>query len=518
MEPSARALLDAVAAITADLRLPDVQRRVVASACALADAEQGVLAVLGTDQQFSEVVQVGGSAEYHGVGDLPTGPGVLAVPIRVRGKMFGHLRLTGKRDGEAFSDHDEEWVGELAAAAGVAIDNATRYEQALQRERWREASQQVTAALLTGDDGNATLHTIADRARQVANASAAGVALPGELDPSTLVFEVIASPDPDHHRLIGATVPAEGTATGVAFTSGEPVVVRQYGGHVVTQQEGTATSVPPAVKDLDSAVAVPLVVGSETLGVLVVTKFQDEVPFTELEVELVRDFAGHAALAVEFARAEDDRRRLAVYEDRDRIARDLHDLVIQRLFAIGLGLEGLTRLTTQPELADRVTGFVQDLDRTIRDVRNSIFSLREPAEVHGGVRSDLLRLAQDSVGLLGFEPRISFDGPLDTAVTGPVRSDLITTVREALSNVAEHAEASSVSIEVLVGRNGRRLTLTVVDDGIGTAGESGRTRGLATLRRLAARWNGTLSVLPRAAGGTKLEWTAVLDHSPGGDG
>jgi signal transduction histidine kinase len=199
-----------------------------------------------------------------------------------------------------------------------------------------------------------------------------------------------------------------------------------------------------------------------------------------------------------------------VLEDRDRIARDLHDLVIQRLFAIGLGLEGLSRLTTQPELAGQVTGFVRDLDRTIRDVRNSIFSLQEPAEAHAGVRSDLLRMAQDSAGMLGFEPRISFDGPLDAAVAGPVRSDLLATVREALSNVARHAEASSASVEVFVDRDGGRLSLQVVDDGTGIPEDLPRKSGLANLAQRAERWHGKLSVERRPGGGTKLAWTAVL--------
>jgi signal transduction histidine kinase len=510
IETSARALLDAVVGIAADLRLPDVLRRIVESACELVDAEHGVMAELLPEHRLGTLIEVGGRHGYRRLEDLPSGPGTLTVPIRSRDTVFGRLCLTGKRGDGVFAERDREWVVALAAAASIALDNASLYEQALRRERWREASQQVTAALLAGEDSTTTLHTIADRARVVAHASGGAIALPSETDPAALTFEVIASPYPEYQRLVGATVPAEGTASGAAYTTGEPVVISHYGGHVAVQQANADLDVPPTIKDLDSAIAVPLIAGSEKLGVLLVVRFRDEEPFTEAEVELVRDFAAHAALAVEFARAEEDRRRLVVFEERDRIARDLHDLVIQRLFAIGLGLEGLGRLTTQPELAERVTGFVRDLDRTIRDVRNSIFSLQEPADAHGGVRSDLLRMAQDSVGFLGFEPRISFDGPLDAAVTGPVRSDLLATIREALSNVARHAEASAVSIEVFVDRDGHHLSLTVVDDGVGLAGEPPRLSGLANLRQRAARWHGTLSLEARPGGGTKLAWTAVL--------
>lgn len=506
IETSTRTLVDAVIGVAADLRLPAVLRRVVDAACAVTGAGYGVLAEVSAGNRLGRVVQSGEARWYRCPEDLPSGAGTIAVPVAA----FGQLCVAAKRDGGTFTEGDREYLLALAGAAESAIGNARRHEQALRRERWREASQQVTAALLGGEDSTTTLHSIADRARVVAHASGAAIALPGQADPSVLVFEVIASPDPDYLRLLGAVVPTDGTASGEAYTTGEPVVVSQYGGHVAVQQANTGLDVPPGVKDLDSAVAVPLVAGTEKLGVLLVVRFRDEDPFTEAEVEMVRDFAAHAALAIEFAHAEEDRRRLVVFEERDRIARDLHDLVIQRLFAIGLGLEGLGRLTSQPEVAGQVTGFVRDLDRTIRDVRNSIFSLQEPAEAHAGVRSDLLRMAQDSAGMLGFEPRISFDGPLDAAVAGPVRSDLLATVREALSNVARHAASSAVAIEVLVDQEGRRLSLAVVDDGVGVPVDVPLGSGLLNLERRAARWRGRLSVVPVTGGGTKLAWTAVL--------
>ncbi|HVW43219.1 MAG TPA: GAF domain-containing protein [Amycolatopsis sp.] len=508
MEPSAQALLDAVTGIAADLRLPAVRQHVVDRACALTGAAHGVFAALDAEQRIVGLAQAGESRTYRTAADLPCGPPALTTGLDARDQVAGRLCLTGKPGG--FTEGDEHIPAVLARAARIAMGNATLHEEALRRERWREASQQVMAALLTGESNSDTLHAIAERAREVARASIGAIALPSDTEPGTLVFEVIASPDPEHQHVAGVTVPTEGTASGVAYTSGKPVVVRQYGGFVVTQQAGSDTEMPPMVKDLDSAVAAPLVVGPETIGVLLVAKVRDKAPFTDSEVELVRDFATHAALAVEFARAEDDRRSLAVFQDRDRIARDLHDLVIQRLFAIGLGLEGLGRTAERPEIADKVSGFVRDLDRTIRDVRNSIFSLQEPAAARG-VRSDLLRLAQDSTTMLGFEPRVSFDGPLDSAVTGPMRSDLIATVREALSNVARHADASAVSVEVTVDRAGRRVTLTVIDDGVGMPDEMPGSDGLTNLKRRAERWHGTLSVRPRSTGGTALEWTAALE-------
>jgi signal transduction histidine kinase len=539
-------LLDAMVGVVQNMSLPDVLHRIVRSSCDLVDARYGALGVIGPERTLSEFIDVGISeAERAEIGPLPTGKGILGllidqphplriadlgahplaagfppnhppmrsflgVPVTVRDRVFGNLYLTEKRDGGGFTERDEEVVVALAAAAGVAIENATLFEQVQRRERWLAASYDVTTALLGGEDLTTTLRLIAERARVVAGASVGAIARPRDGDRSVLVFDIVEPPGPDADRLSGLSVPTENTATGIAFTTREPVVVRQYGDKVIRQQEGVADPLPPMVRDLDSAVSVPLIAGDETLGVLVVAKFHDRAPFTDTEVQLAKSFAGHAALAVQFARAEQDRRRLAVFEDRDRIARDLHDLVIQRLFATGLGLEGIGRLVTNSTAAERITGFVQDLDRTIRDIRNTIFSLQEPALAQGSLRSELLRTALDAAGTLGFEPRIGFDGPLDSAVPDQVRSDVVGTLHEALSNVARHASATRVAVEISVDRAGRRLTLVVDDNGIGIPAVLQRRSGLANIEERAARWRGTSSARSGPAGGTRLEWTVTL--------
>jgi signal transduction histidine kinase len=503
-ESSVRRLLDGVVRVAAEESLPDVLRRIVRSSCDLIGARNGTLGVLGPEGDFARFIEVGPDSAETG----EKGP-VLGVPITVRGDVYGNLYLTGKENGEEFTDRDREVADALAAAAGVAIENATLFEQTRSRERWLEASHQVTTALITGGDPGATLRLIAEQARIVAGASAGAIARPREDDPSTLVFEVVESDEGVQRRLAGITVPTEGTATGTAYTSGKPVVVRHYGDKVIAQQAGKDVELPAMVKDLDSAVAVPLTVGDQTLGVLMVAKFGDRAPFTDGEVRLVRTFAGHAALAMEFARAEEDRRRLAVLEDRDRIARDLHDLVIQRLFATALGLDGLRAAITDTTVAERVTGFVHELDRTIRDVRNSIFSLQEPAG-QDSVRAELLRLARDAAAMLGFEPRVGFDGPLDSTVPADLRAELLATLREGLSNVARHARATAVTVDVSVDANGHWVTLTVVDDGVGVPKSPPRRSGLANLIERADRWGGGCTVQPVPGGGTKLEWTATL--------
>ncbi|QFU85594.1 Redox sensor histidine kinase response regulator DevS [Amycolatopsis sp. YIM 10] len=482
-DPGAQRMLDAVISIAHGATVPEILDRVAGAACALTGAPEGV------------VLRAGAAP--------PEATDALVVPIEVRGERFGEVRLTGKQ----FTESDAELVRTLLTAAGGSIGNAALFEQSEQRERWLRASHDVTSALLAGEDPEATLRLIAERARLVAGATAGGIARPTDETATVLEFAVVEPPGPDADRLTGLTVPADGTATGMAFTTGEPVVVRRYGDHVTAQQAGTGVDLPQVVGDLDSAVAVPLRVGDETLGVLVVAKLRDEVPFTDTEVRLALTFGAHAALAMEFARAEQDRQRLAVLEDRDRIARDLHDLVVQRLFAIALGLESTGLLLDEPRVAERLRRFVDDLDATITEVRNSIFALQQPAE---GLRSRIARACAEAAPSLGFEPRVGFTGAVDAAVPSAVETDLFATLREALSNVARHSRATKVSVTVAVDGRGDGLRLTVADNGIGIPAQPTRRSGLENLAARAARWHGTSAVQGEPDRGTTLDWVIRL--------
>ncbi|MFJ9786440.1 GAF domain-containing sensor histidine kinase [Amycolatopsis sp. NPDC101161] len=496
------AILAAVAGIARELEVPAVLETAVAAVCDLVGARHGRVELTGPE---------GGVAEYGRAG----GNGVVELPVRAGAKVFGTFRVEPPA-GREFGPRERQVLGAVAGATAMAVDKAVLVGQMRRRERWLEASYDVTRALLATKDFHATLRLIAERARVVAGGTAGAIALPD--GPGQLVFDIVEPPGEDADRLTGVTVPTEGTATGVAYTTRKPVVVRDYGERVQEQQRDRAGSMPAMIKDLDSAISVPLIVGEETLGVLVVAKFRDKTPFTDAEVQLAETFAGHAALAVEFSRAQDARQQLAVFEDRDRIARDLHDLVIQRLFATGLGLEGVSRLIADQVVAGRVAGFAQDLDGTIREIRNSIFSLQAPAQAQGSLRAELLRVAVDARDTLGFEPRVGFDGPLDAAVPDAVRSDLIASLREALTNVARHAGATACSVEVTVDTAGRRLTLAVRDDGTGPPSGPGRVSGLGNLAARAARWGGTCGLAAAEAGGSRLEWTAELPARTGEQG
>lgn len=533
-------LLDAVVSVASDLSPPDVLRRIVQSSCDLVGAKYGALGVLGPDLGLAEFIYVGiGDDLRDHIGELPTGKGILGlltghpepirlqdlrehpqsygfppnhppmtsflgVPVRVRGEVFGNLYLTEKRDGGGFTTEDETVVVALAAAAGVAIENARLYEQTRLRESWLRASSELTKTLLAGRSHTSALQLVTAHAQDVSEAPLVALALPDDSQ-SNLVFEYTEGEQPvdfaGHHVNVEQCVLSE------AYRTGEPRIVQTLFGDDAIEWVGEP---PPGLKELGSALFVPLTAGQRALGVLVIAKHRGHPPYSDEELRMVRSFAANAALGIEFARAQEDRQRLAVFEDRDRIARDLHDLVIQRLFAIGLGLQGMTRLMVRPEISERIGGFVDELDQTIREIRRSIFSLQEPPDGPVSLRGEMLRVLQDAAGALGFEPTMSLDGPLDSLVPDEMRPDALASLRESLSNVARHAEAGSANVNVVVDRDGQELRITVRDNGKGMMLPPSRRSGLANIAQRAERWTGRCEIDSAPGQGTTIVWAVPL--------
>jgi signal transduction histidine kinase len=377
------------------------------------------------------------------------------------------------------------------------------------REQWLAASNAVAAGMLAGEDRDVTLLRVAQQARLAASAPVAAITRPMPRDDTTLSYEVVDADD-DTTSLLGLAIPVEGTVTGRAFRTGRSVVVRHYGDQMVAHQRSSPVRLPPLVKDLDSAIAVPLGVAGQPLGALTVARYADAAPFTEADVQLIENFAHHAALVIEFGRARDDRERLNILEDRHRIARDLHDIVIQRLYATGLRLYALSDKITQPENDSRAREIVEDIDDAIQHIRATIFALEEPEPPQGKPRAQLWHLIQQFADVLGFEPWVDFEGPLDTAIPASVCPDLRAAVHEALSNVARHAGATSVYVRVFVDPEGEELNLTVIDNGGGIQDTEARGGGLANLEKRAARWAGSFSTHSEPGCGTKLTWRIVL--------
>ncbi|MET0235393.1 MAG: GAF domain-containing protein, partial [Kibdelosporangium sp.] len=396
-------LLDAVVTVASDLSLPDVLRRIVQSSIDLVGARYAAMGVLAPEGvSLQEFIYIGIDDQLHEtIGDLPHGKGLLGllikhpepiripdlnkhpqshgfppnhppmnsflgVPVRVRGAAFGNLYLTEKKGGNEFTEEDQTVVIALAAAAGIAIENARLFAQSQQRETWLRASTDLTGALLAGQGATGALRMVARRAAEVSGAPLVAIALPddsGEL----LEFEVVDHPEAA--ELVGRHVPKAGSLIGRVFGSGRPRIVANLWEAAARSAADWIGEAPTALKDLGSTVLVPLAAGQHTLGVLVIAKHHSQTPFLDMDLQMVRTFAAHAALAIEFARAQEDRQRLVVFKDRDRIARDLHDQVIQRLFAMGLGLQGLTRLVVKPDVSRRVVGYVEEVDQIIREIR-----------------------------------------------------------------------------------------------------------------------------------------------------
>ncbi len=268
---------------------------------------------------------------------------------------------------------------------------------------------------------------------------------------------------------------------------------------------------PPEHPPMRSFLGVPIRVRDEVFGNLYLTNKVAGDAFTDVDEELVVGLAAAAAVAIENARLHTRLYEVGVVEDRERIARDLHDTVIQRLFATGLSLQGTSRIIgTDPDTAaQRVDAAIDELDQTVKQIRTSIFDLDNSTVNSEGLRARLLEIARGAATTLGFEPRILLDGPLDTAVSDQIGAELLATLREALTNVARHAYATHVDVQVVVGDG--QLTLRLVDDGVGLQERAGSGHGLNNMARRAEKLGGEFDLEERTPHGTVLTWRVPLD-------
>jgi signal transduction histidine kinase len=510
----AQALLDAVVAISSDLDLHSVLYRIVVSACELTTAEYGAMGVIGADGNLDDFITHGIDAEMHKeIGDLPRGRGILrlliddphplrlddlrthpksygfpphhppmstflGVPVRIRGTVFGNLYLTEKAGGGSFTAQDEQLVEALASAAGFVIDNARAYLLSERRRQWLEASAELTEALQPPISIERAMSRFTAAARALSGAVATGVVRLAETGPE------IATSDGQ----------AAGRLTGFLPRIAD-----------ILRQDDHGERIESLQLDEFEAVVVPLRAHFAQAGALVAL-FQEGHRITDVEErELLGSFADQAALALDRAQATEDREELAVVSDRDRIARDLHDVVIQRLFATGLQLQGMRSIVVNPEVGERLEKAVDDLDQTIRDIRTTIFELQH--RQGGSLRSRVRALVKEYVPVLGFAPSIRILGPVDTVVSSTVADQLLAVLREALSNVARHALADQAEVEIAASPD--ELTLTVTDNGTGLPAERNES-GLRNARRRAEVQGGVLELAAGDPTGTVFRWRVPI--------
>jgi signal transduction histidine kinase len=527
-------LLEAVVAVGGNLDLEIVLRKIIETAVPLVQARYGALGVIGDDGRLTEFIPVGlDEAQIAAIDHWPEGHGLLGtlirdprplrmpdlsahpesygfppghpamrsflgVPIRIRDEVYGNLYLTEKQGGGPFDEEDETLVIALAAAAGVAIDNARLYEEARRQERWLRATADVTRELLSGTEPTQVLTLVTQQALALSGADLVALAVPAG-DQKRLVNTHAAGDGAD--GALGLVLPVAASMSGQVLTSGEAVVLEDF------RNDGRVNPIAREHMPLGWAILLPLGAPGNVRGVLTVGRDPGSLPFPPQAIEMVTTFAAQAGIALELAEHRHDSARLAVLQDRERIARDLHDLVIQRLYATGMSLQGALPLITRPDVADRISSAVDALDETIREIRSAIFSLQSPSDPkRAGLRAKILDVVEEMTAPLGFAPSLRLVGPLDEEVPGEVGEHLLSALREALSNAARHAGASSVDVTVDCGTD---LALLVRDNGTGP-GRSTRRSGLTNLAERARALGGRLRVGRAEGGGTDLEWRVAL--------
>ena len=522
---SMQSLLDAMLAVASGLELESTLRRIVLVATDLVEARYGALGVLGSDNSLARFVYVGIDEQTRAtMGALPQGHGLLGqlihdpkplrladrsthpvsvgfppnhppmqsflgVPIRVRDEVYGNLYLTEKRGGEEFTADDEAVVRALAGAAGVAVQNAHLFDESMRRQRRLEAAGDITTELLTGGTRERVLEVIARHAMELSQADGAFIVL-SEPDPLPRTQELAAQAGLTDELATELSVRIDGLSLAEVLTSGTPLL---------TELEDDPGFGP--------VIGVPLRSGGRTVGAIVVLRHAGRDRFRSEDLPLLASLADQASVVLEVAAKQRAQRQLDVFSDRDRIARNLHDHVIQRLYAAGMNLQGTQQRSTEPDVQRRIQDTVEQLDQTVREIRTSIFDLHTPPTMAPtSLRRRLLDVIADLSDGTGPAPSVRISGPVDTVVSLHIGEHATAVVMESVSNVIRHAEAATLVITIEAGD---LLVIDVEDDGRGIP-DGARRSGLLNLEKRATECRGSLEMLPRPGGGTHLRWTAQL--------
>jgi signal transduction histidine kinase len=529
-------LLRVIVEIGSDLDLEATLRRIIMSARNLTAAPYGALAIRDTEGSLVSFVHDGIDDDTaQRIGPLPVGKGLLslslldtpalrlqdlgshpaavgfpehhppmraflAVPITIRGTVFGNLYLTHDDPSRVFSESDEVAARALAFAAAVAIDNARVFERERASVKWMDASREITTALLSGvDTRTRPLQLIAERACALTDAEQAIVLVPVDADlpaEETDTLVVSAAVGLNAGEVVGQRVPVDGSTSGDVF---------RFGATMITD----AMSYPiQAFTDVGerSAIVMPLRAHDEVAGVIAVARSPDQPPFDQSYLDLVSDFATHAAIALMLAEGREHARQLTIVAERERIAHDLHDHVIQRLFAAGMDLQGTVARVRSPEISQRLNRTLDDLQTIIEEIRSTIFALKSPLGTDSSFRHRIQRVIADLTGNRDVVTTVRLHGPM-AAVEGELAEHAEAVAAEAVSNAIRHSGASRLTVDVSVAD---MLTIDVADNGCGIPADNPRRSGLANLSYRAEQVGGSCEVTSPAEGGTRVRWTAPL--------
>ncbi|HVL93027.1 MAG TPA: GAF domain-containing sensor histidine kinase [Acidimicrobiales bacterium] len=490
LERLQRWLQASVELVRAD-QVSSVLQCTVEAACALTGASTATLNPL--------VAGLAGSTMSAGRPTAAAGaePAALCVPLVVDGEPVATLLLAGPTDGASFAPGDDELVAALATLAGTAIARLT-VQRENRRERWVTLLNEISSALMAGSHSDDVLALAAEGARELAEADVAAVCVGL---PSSRQFEVRAADGSGSERLIGARFDTAGTVFEAVMGDEDALVLD--GGVVADHRR------EPLVRAGVSgpALFVPLVIEGRRVAMLAAGRVAGRPPFNDSDSWLVESFASQVSVALEYGVAQVKLKQVAVTADQERIARDLHDTVIQQLFAIGMSLQTLAKSSPDSSVVERVQHAVDGLDVTIRDIRATVSALQRPPHEGTGLRSEVRLLVEELSRVYGLASHVRFHGMLDIAVPEAIALHLLAIVREALSNVGRHARANIVDVDVEIAT---AVVVRVADDGIGIPDQVERRSGLRNLEDRAAVLGGTLRISRLPAGGTALIWRVPL--------
>ena len=527
-------LLRVIVGLASDLDLDGTLHRIVTAAMELTGARYGALGVLGPDGTLVSFLHSGmDEATVARIGHLPVGKGVLGVlldqpqplrlddlsahpaavgfpehhppmrallgvPITIRQKMFGSLYLTEPTARPAFTESDEVVARALASAAAVAIDNARLFERSRATATWMEASRAVTSALTDANPVVPPLQLIAERARELTGAEQAIVLIPSaaELPPDEVETLIVSNAiGVFANEVLGQQVPVDGSTTGGVFRSGVPLITESFR-HPI-----------PAFTDVGQrpAIVMPLRAQESTLGVLVVARNAHHTPFDTSHLDLMSDFADHAAVALGLSESRERARELTIITDRERIAHDLHDHVIQRLFAVGMSLQGTIARSRSPEVTNRLNNTVDDLQATVEEIRATIFALHS-TDAQSGFRQQVQNAIAELTEDRDIQTTVRMSGPM-SAIGEDLAEQALPVIIEAVSNAVRHSGAQHLTIAIDVADD---LRIDVTDDGCGIDPTNARHSGLANMVRRAELVGGSCDVSTPTGGGTHLRWIAPL--------
>ncbi|MBX3100243.1 MAG: GAF domain-containing protein [Salinibacterium sp.] len=525
-----RSLLKASRVVADELELPVVLRTIVEAAVELVGARYGAIGVVNQEGMLEQFIHVGMPDELIAhIGHLPEGHGVLGaliadprpirlahlsddprsvgfpdghpamdsfvgVPVRVRGEVYGNLYLTEQLSGQ-FSAEDEQLLSALAATAGAAIDHARLYDESERRRKWSAASAEITATLLS-DDSEQSLSILAERVAVLADADVVCVVVP--LGAENMSVEMAGGALGE--RFVGSTFPEQGTLAAQALASRQPILA----------DRGDDSAAAPELS-IGPTMAVPLTSADNPMGVLTVSRRAGSTRFTVTDLDMAAEFATQAGLALRLAAGRRDAQTLALLEDRGRIARDLHDHVIQRLFGAGLSLQAVAGSISNPTVRAKLDEQIESLDDAIAEIRTAIFTMTAQASARPlSLRHRVIDTVGEMAALFSDSPQLSFGGAIDLLVPTALSDDIIAVVREGLTNVARHANCTQASVAIVATTTS--VTVVVEDDGVGLDPQEQRRSGLSNLDTRAANHGGGCLLTARVPSGTTLSWSVPLSQ------